>query len=187
MGADALYAARTAPYSNGTQCCALRRHHGQSIHEDDGKRGPQEQDTIGYDAGKRVKGRKRHLLVDTNGLLVKVVVHSAAVQDRDGARLLLEGCQHSLPNLKMIWADGGYRGQLVEWAREKGAWTLEIVNKPEDQKGFAVLPRRWVVERTFAWLGRYRRLAKDYDLLPKTTEAFIHLAMIHVMIRRMAP
>lgn len=118
---------------------------------------------------------------------MKVVVHSAAVQDRDGARMLLEGCQDSLPSLKMIWADGGYRGQLVQWAKEKGAWTLEIVAKPDDQKGFKVLPRRWVVERTFAWLGRYWRLAKDYDLLPQTTEAFIRLAMIHVMIKRLAP
>jgi putative transposase len=118
---------------------------------------------------------------------MKVVVHSAAVQDRDGAKLLLEGCQDSIPSLQKIWADGGYRGQLIEWAKEKGAWTLEIVGKPADQKGFSVLPRRWVVERTFGWLGRYRRLVKDYDLLPQTTESFIYLAMTHIMLRRLAP
>jgi putative transposase len=118
---------------------------------------------------------------------MKVVVHSAAVQDRDGAKLLLEGCQDSFPSLQKIWADGGYRGQLIEWAKEKGDWTLEIVAKPTDQKGFSVLPHRWVVERTFGWLGRFRRLVKDYDLLPQTTESFIYLAMSHIMLRRLAP
>jgi len=115
-----------------------------------------------------------------------VVVHSAGIQDRDGAKLLLEGCKTSFPSLRKIWADGGYRGQLVEWVKAQGDWELEIVEKPPDQKGFSVLPRRWVVERTFAWLGRYRRLAKDYDFLPHTAETFIQLAMIHIMIRRLA-
>ena len=84
-----------------------------------------------------------------------------------------------------IWADGGYRGQLICWTKSECGWDLEIVEKPADQKGFRVLPRRWVVERTFAWLGRYRRLAKDYDLLPKTTEAFIYIAMTHLMLKRL--
>lgn len=92
----------------------------------------------------------------------------------------------SFPSLRKIWADGGYRGQWVGWVKKQGNCELEIVEKPADQKGFSILPRRWVVERTFAWLGRYRRLAKDYDFLPHTTETFIQLAMIHIMIRRLA-
>lgn len=123
--------------------------------------------------------------MDTNGLLLKVVVHSAAIQDRDGAKLVLDGCQTPFPRLEHIWADGGYRGQLIQWAEETGNWRLEIVEKPPGQKGFSVLPRRWVVERTFAWIGRYRRLAKDYDFLPHTSETFIYLAMTHIMLKRL--
>jgi len=114
-----------------------------------------------------------------------VVSHSAAIQDRDGAKLVLDGCQKSFPQLQKIWADGGYRGQLIEWVKKEQNCTLEIVEKPAEQKGFSVLLRRWVVERTFAWLGRYRRLAKDYDLLPQTTETFIYLAMTHIMLKRL--
>ena len=123
--------------------------------------------------------------MDTDGLLLQVVVHSAGIQDRDGAKLLLERCKNRFPRLELIWADGGYKGKLITWVKQECGWRLEIVKKPADQKGFAVLPRRWVVERTFAWLGRYRRLAKDYDLLPQTTEAFIHVAMIHLMLKRL--
>lgn len=114
-------------------------------------------------------------------------MHSAGIQDRDGAKLVLDGCKESFPRLEVVWADGGYRGQLVPWVLENGKCRLEIVEKPQGQRGFNVLPRRWVVERTFAWLGRYRRLAKDYDLLPATSEAFIQLAMTHIMLRRLAP
>ena len=117
--------------------------------------------------------------------MLQVKVHAASIQDRDGAKLVLNACQSSFPRLAHIWADGGYRGQLVEWAKTEHGFTLEIVEKPADQKGFCVLPRRWVVERTFAWLGRYRRLAKDYDLLPSTSEAFIYVAMTHIMLRRL--
>jgi len=113
-------------------------------------------------------------------------VHSAGIQDREGAKLLLNECKGVFPRLKHIWADGGYRGKLVDWVQEQHEWTLEIVEKPEGQKGFSVLPRRWVVERTFAWLGRYRRLAKDYDLLPQTGEAWVYLAMTHLMLKRLA-
>lgn len=115
-----------------------------------------------------------------------VKVHSAGIQDRDGAKLLLNECKDKFPRLKHIWADGGYRGKLVDWVKEEHKWTLEIVEKPKEEKGFTILPRRWVVERTFAWLGRYRRLAKDYDLLPQTSEAWIHLAMTHLMLKRLA-
>ena len=99
---------------------------------------------------------------------------------------MLNTCKRRFPCLKHIWADGGYRGQLIQWVKTQYGWTLEIVEKPQNQKGFQPLPRRWVVERTFAWLGRYRRLAKDYDLLPQTTEAFIHIAMTHLMLKRLA-
>ena len=125
--------------------------------------------------------------MDTKGLLLRVVVHSASIQDRDGAKLLLEPCKEVFPRLELIWADGGYRGQLVEWVREECGWHLHIVSRPKDTTGFAVLPRRWVVERTFAWLGRYRRLAKDYDLLPQTSQAWIYIAMTHIMLKRLAP
>ena len=112
-------------------------------------------------------------------------MHSAGLQDRDGAKLVLDACKDRFPRLSCIWADGGYRGQLVEWAKSEYGWALAIVEKPPDQKGFSVLPRRWVVERTFAWLGRYRRLAKDYDLLPATSQAWIYIAMTHIMLRRL--
>lgn len=115
-----------------------------------------------------------------------MVVHSAGIQDREGAKLLLNACKDKFPRLKHIWADAGYSGKLVDWVKEEHGCTLEIVGKIAGQKGFTVLPRRWVVERTFAWLGRYRRLAKDYDLLPQTGEAWIHLAMTHLMLKRLA-
>ncbi len=113
------------------------------------------------------------------------MVHSAGIQDRAGAKLLLNACKGLFPRLSHIWADGGYSGTLVDWVKAEHECTLEIVEKPEGQKGFSVLPRRWVVERTFAWLGRYRRLAKDYDLLPQTGDAWIYLAMTHLMLRRL--
>jgi putative transposase len=109
----------------------------------------------GYDAGKKVNGRKRHLLVDTLGLVLMVVVHAANIQDRDGARLLLEKARGRFPRLRLIWADGGYTGKLVDWVKTLCLWVLEIVKRSDDVKGFQVLPHRWVVERTFGWLGRY--------------------------------
>lgn len=142
----------------------------------------------GFDAGKKVTGRKRHLLVDTLGLIIKVVVTAGNVQDRDGAKLVLQQAaeqEELIKRLKLIWADGGYRGTLIEWVAEVFGWTLEIVEKPEGQVGFQILPRRWVVERTFAWLVRQRRLARDYERLPETSEAFIYIAMIRVMLRRL--
>ena len=141
--------------------------------------------TRGYDAGKKVKGRKRHILVDTMGLLLMVVVHAANIQDRDGARWVLEKAKRSFCRLRLIWADGGYAGQLVDWVRCTCNWVLEIVRRSDDTKGFEILPRRWVVERTIAWLGRYRRLSKDYEGLPQTSEAMIYAAMVHIMVRRL--
>jgi putative transposase len=140
----------------------------------------------GYDAGKKIKGRKRHLLVDTMGLVLLVVVHAANIQDRDGARLLLDRARGLFPRLQRIWADGGYAGQLIGWVQEKCGWILEIIKRNDGVKGFQLLPRRWVVERTFGWLGRYRRLSKDYERLPESSEAMVYWAMTRLMVRRLA-
>lgn len=140
----------------------------------------------GYDAGKKINGRKRHILVDTMGLILLVIVHTANIQDRDGAKLVLQKVLEHFPRLKLIWADGGYAGKLVDWVKEHCHWILQIVKRSDDVKGFKVLPRRWVVERTFGWLGRFRRLSKDYERLTKTSETMIYTAMIHLMVRRLA-
>ena len=125
-------------------------------------------------------------MVDTLGLVLAVVVHAACLQDRDGAKLVLALLKERFPRLRLIWADGGYAGALVEWVASFAGWVLEIVKRNDDQKGFVVLPRRWVVERTFAWLSGYRRLSKDYEFLPESSQAMIYIAMIHVMVRRLA-
>ena len=132
-------------------------------------------------------GRKRHIVVDTLGLLLAVVVHPADIQDRDGAKLVLAKLRGRLPRLRLIWADAGYAGRLVRWVQAQTGWGLAIVRRPRGHQRFEVLPRRWVVERTFGWLGRSRRLSKDYEALPASAEAWIHLAMIHLMLRRLQP
>ena len=121
------------------------------------------------------------------GLIVSVLVHSADIQDRDGARLVVEKLADNFPRLRHVWVDGGYAGEFVQWAKERANLTVEVVRRNKDAKGFEVLPRRWVVERTFGWFGRYRRLSKDYEEYPETSESMIYLAMTHVMIRRLAP
>jgi putative transposase len=143
----------------------------------------------GYDGAKKLCGRKRHLLVDTLGLVLLVLVTAANVQDRDGARTLLSVLETKFRRLRMIWADGAYAGSLPAWVwglRKWGKVGLEIVRKAKGQRGFAVVPWRWIVERTFAWLGRYRRLKSDYERLPETTEALMRIAMIRLMLRRLA-
>ena len=140
--------------------------------------------TCGYDAGKKIKGRKRHILVDTMGLLLMVVVHAANVQDRDGARLLLDKAKGLFPRLQRIWADGGYAGKLIAWVQANCGWVLEIIKRTDVVKGFKLLPRRWVVERTFGWMGRYRRLSKDYERLPESSEAMVYWTMTRLMLRR---
>ena len=132
-------------------------------------------------------GRKRHVVVDTRGLLLAVVVHPANVQDRDGARLVLAKLVGRYPRLGVIWADGGYAGHLLVWALVVGGWAIELVKRLEGATTFAVLPKRWIVERTFAWLGRSRRLSKDDEGLPETSEAWIKVAMIRLMLKRLAP
>jgi putative transposase len=140
----------------------------------------------GYDAGKKVKGRKRHIVVDTLGLLLVVVVHVANIQDRDGAKLAFMQLLAKFPGIKLIWADGGYAGKLVNWAKAFGGWALQIVKRPEEAKGFVLLKRRWVVERTFAWLSFFRRLSKDYEERTETSETVVLISMIHLMVRRLA-
>jgi len=140
----------------------------------------------GYDAGKKISGRKRHIVVDTLGLIIGIVVHAADIQDRDGAKLLIGKLSGAMPRLKLIWADGGYAGQLVEWVKMTTTWMLDIVKRSDDVKKFVVLPHRWVVERTFAWLGRHRRLSKDYEELEQSSESMVFLAMIFLVSRRLA-
>jgi putative transposase len=143
----------------------------------------------GYDAGKKVGGRKRHILVDTIGLVLVAVVHAANIQDRDGAKLVLKRLEHRFTRLRRIWADGGYSGALIEWVRtlrKRNRIVLDIVKRTDDMEGFVVLPRRWVVERTFAWLSFHRRLSKDYEALPETSEALICITMIRLMVTRLS-
>ena len=141
----------------------------------------------GYDAGKKVHGRKRHIVVDTLGLLLAVVVTAASVQDRDGARLVLQRLPGGAKKLRRLWVDGGYLGLLLVWVAQRFRFRLEPVLRSPEQRGFAVLPRRWVVERTLAWITAHRRLAKDYESLPETSETFIYIAMTRVMLRRLVP
>ena len=140
----------------------------------------------GYDAGKKISGRKRHLLVDTMGLILAVVVHSAAVQDQDGARLVLTRMGKTFARLKVIWADSAYgRNDLPNWVLRTFGWILQTILRPMGSTGFVLLPKRWVVERTFAWLGRYRRHSKDYERTTESSEAMIWISMIHLMSRRL--
>ena len=139
----------------------------------------------GFDGGKLIKGRKRHLLVDTLGLMHGLLVHSAGVQDRAGGRLLLEQCRGRMPRLQRIWADGAYRRRLVRWARA-AKWVLEIVSRPPGNTGFVLLKWRWIVERPIGWLNLARRLSKDYEVQPASSEAFIRLTMISIMLARLA-
>jgi putative transposase len=143
----------------------------------------------GYDAGKKGAGRKRHVLVDVLGMLLVVVVHAASLQDRDGAKSVLRHLTHRFLRLRLIWADGGYTGALAGWLvqlRPRHPLRLEIVKRSAAVSGFVVQPRRWIVERTLGWLNRYRRLSKDYETLPATSEAMIYVAMIRLMLARLA-
>ena len=194
MGADQHGGAGTRAHPRRPPAKPKRGDPRQPERQDDGKGGPR-----GYDGAKKVSGRKRHLLVDTIGLVLKVHVHPANVADRDGGQQLLGALADQFPHLAKLWADAGYQGRFVTWVTETLGWSVEIVRKPPrwvwwpaDSEppplptGFQVLPRRWVVERTFAWLGRYRRLSKDYEVLPETEEAWIYLAMSRLMVARLA-
>jgi putative transposase len=141
----------------------------------------------GYDGGKKIKGRKRHLLVDTMGLVLSVVVHSADLADHDGACFVLMRIQHGFARLKVIFADSAYsRNGLPEWIKQTFRWILQTVLRPVETKGWVVLPKRWIAERTFGWLGRCRRHSKDYERNSESSEAMIYISMIHLMTRRLA-
>jgi putative transposase len=141
----------------------------------------------GFDAGKKIKGRKRHIVTDTNGFMVGLVVHSASIQDRDGAVPTLQSIRRFHPFMRHIFADAGYAGDKLRKAlKGKGQWTIEVVRRCNNQKGFKVLNRRWVVERTFAWLGRCRRLAKDWETTIASSTAWTLIAHIRILIRRLA-
>ncbi len=166
---------------------ARKRHASAAIIDSQSVKSPECSDERGYDAGKKVNGRKRHILVDVLGLVLQVLVLPANVQDRDAARQLLNQYYAQAPRrrVKHIWADGGYAGALVEWARQNWRCTVEIVKRTEAHV-FKVLPRRWVVERTFGWLGRYRRLNRDYERQAQTGATMVQVAMIRLMLTRLA-
>ena len=141
----------------------------------------------GYDAGKKVKGRKRHIVTDTCGFLIFILVHAADIQDRDGAVDVLKAIRYRFPRLRHVFADGGYAGnKLKDALKGHGSWTLEIIKRSDTAKGFVLLPRRWVVERTFAWLGRCRRLAKDWERSIQSSTAWANIASIRMLTRRTA-
>ncbi len=139
----------------------------------------------GFDAGKKLKGQKRHIAVDTLGLLLCVIVTAASVQGRDGAHRLLALLREKFSTIALVWADGGYAGRLLAWARDVLHLTVTIVKRSDDLRGFVVLPRRWVAERTFAWLTRYRRLVRIYERKPEHHEAMIWWATVHQTTRRL--
>ena len=145
---------------------------------------------VGYDAGKKIHGRKRHLSVDMLGLVLRVLVTSASLPEREGAKKVLHrvhNTQNQVKRLNTIWMDGGYRGEeFMRWVMDMFRWIVTIVLRPLEKKGFVHLPKRWVVERTFGWLNWCRRLSKDYERLPETSETFIYVAMIRLMVRRLA-
>jgi putative transposase len=144
-------------------------------------------DERGYDAGKKLKGRKRHIAVDTLGMLLCIVVHAASIQDQDGAKLLLTKLKLGFQRLKVLFADSAYgRSGLPDWVKEKCRWILQTVLRPVGVKGFVVLPKRWIVERTFAWITAWRRFSKDYERRAETTETLVRIRMIHLMSKRLA-
>lgn len=147
------------------------------------KTGPDARGEVGFDAGKKVKGRKRHLVVDTLGMILNATVHSAGIQDRDGAAIALDQITHHFPLIEKVIADGAYAGPI---AQNHSPRPIEIVKRSDTTKGFVVLPKRWIVERTFAWLGINRRLSKDFERFAETALAFIYTAMIKLMSRRLA-
>ena len=139
----------------------------------------------GYDGFKKVKGRKRHILVDTQGTIIKVQVHAANMADQNGATEVIRGAKAKSSRLILVWTDGGYTGPLGEWAKKTCGIDLEWVRPPEQARGFHLVKKRWVVERTFSWFGRYRRLSKDYEELTQTSESMIYVAMSQILLRRL--
>ncbi len=147
-------------------------------------------EAVGYDAGKKIKGRKRFMTVDTLGLVLRVLVTAANVAEREGGKQVLKKVKHmnqKISRLTTIWVDSGFDGMpFMQWVMDFYCWVVQVVLRPKEHKGFVLLPKRWVVERTFGWLMGCRRLVRDYELLPETSETFIYLAMIRIMVRRLA-
>ena len=170
--------ARTGPQGRWTKRHAHRGDCGFTVGQDGPKRGRR-----GYDAGKKIKGRKRHIAVDTQGNLLAVVVHSAGIQDRVAARAVLMRLFCLFGTIQTVFVDGGYTGTLIDWAKQMFGYTVEVV-KRTDQHLFKVLPKRWIVERTFAWLNWSRRLSKDYELRHSSAESIIYIAFAHMLLRR---
>lgn len=139
----------------------------------------------GIDGGKKTKGRKQHIITDTLGLILVVVIHAANIHDSKGAFDVISNLRGRFPRLKKIVADGGYRGELIENVKKAFGWVLEIVLRPDAAKKFTVLPKRWIVERTFSWFESFRRLSKDYEVLPETSQTMIYLTMIQIMLNRL--
>ena len=201
LEADAYGLARTGAGQSRAPADPQCSDHRQSIGEDHAKRGAR-----GYDGGKKIKGRKRHLLVDTMGLILHLLVHEANIQDYRGGKCLLAPLKGVFPRLKLMWADSGYKKEgFCEWVKAELGWEVEIVEHPWSglrgvwapkdavidweqirPSGFHVLKWRWIVERTFAWLSTWRRLSKDYEVLPSSEEAWIYIAMMRIMLRRLA-
>ncbi|MEU2135475.1 IS5 family transposase, partial [Streptomyces sp. NPDC018352] len=140
----------------------------------------------GYDGGKKINGRRRHVITDSVGLLLMVLVTAANVTDRQAARVMLPHLRARFRKIALVWADGGYTGRLVDWAKEKLQLTLQIVKRSDNMSGFVVLPRRWCVERTLGWLMRSRRLVRDFETLPASSETFVYFSMAMLMSRRLA-
>lgn len=178
MGADWQGAARTGASGKGPKGHAYGGDRRFAVCEDGTKRGRR-----GYDAGKKIKGRKRHIAVDTEGNLLAVIVHSAGIQDRVAARSVLLRLFCRFDSITKVFVDGGYTGKLIGWAQEMFGYNVEVVKRNELHK-FQVLPKRWIVERTFAWLNWSRRLSKDYELLHTSAETIIHIAFAHLLLRR---
>jgi transposase len=180
VGAGDEDTARAGPSDAGTKRHTDGGDHRFAVGKDRAKRGRR-----GYDAGKKIKGRKRHIAVDTEGNLLAVIVHSAGIQDRVAARAVLMRLFCLFGTIQTVFVDGGYTGTLIEWAKQMFGYTVQVV-KRTDQHLFKVLPKRWIVERTFAWLNWSRRLSKDYELSHASAETMIHIAFAHLLLRRVA-
>jgi len=178
LGARGPRLARAGPPRGGAQCDANGGHHRFAVGQDGVKRGRR-----GYDAGKKIKGRKRHIAVDTQGNLLTAIVHSAGIQDRIGARAVFIRLFRRFDTLTKVFADGGYTSTLIGWAKEMFGFDVEVVKRNELHT-FKVLPKRWIVERNFAWMGWSRRLSKDYELCPTSSETMIWISFSHTLLRR---
>ncbi len=180
LGRRHARSARGGTTEGGTQCRAFGCHHRFTLGQERWKRGQR-----GFDAGKKTKGRKQHIAVDTLGFILAVVVHSAGIQDRTGARAVLVRLFGIITRIQKIYVDGGYAGKVLARSHAMFGGVVEVVKRNEAGK-FVVLPKRWIVERTFAWLVNCRRLNRDYEINPRQSEAMIKLAMVHLLVKRLA-